>query len=99
MNKDESHLEERADKIRKETEALVRRALSPETRDHLVKAGSELALAFDAIFPHSRFPPEAKQHMKAMRREFLLMMRSIIDKKLESFEEQSSKELEKIDLD
>ncbi len=99
MNKDKTHLEERADRIKEETEEFVRRALSPETRDHLARAGSELVMAFDAMCPRSRFPPEAKQHMKVMWREFLLMTRSLIDKKLEDIEEGPPGELEKIDLE
>lgn len=72
---------------------------SRETQKHLVKAGSEFLLALDSMLPHSVLPPETRQHMRAMRREFLLMARSIIDSKLESVDEQGARELEKIDLE
>lgn len=99
MEEGKTGVQERAEKIRDETEALVHSMFSKETQEHLIKAGSEFLLALDSMLPQSVLPPEAKQHMRAMKREFLLMARSMIDRKLESVEGGRPRDMEKIDLD
>jgi hypothetical protein len=65
--------------------------LSKDTQMHLFKAGSELAMALDTMLPKSKMPEEAKEHAKAAKKEMLLMMRALIDAKLERCDEEESK--------
>lgn len=86
--------------IKDEWKTLVKGISSKETQDHLVKAGSEFLLALDSIFPQSALPEEARRHMRAMRKEFLLMAKSVIDSRLESLEKEGKpREMEKIDVE
>jgi len=56
--------------------------ISKETQMHIFRGISELALAMDSMIPRSQMPEEAKRHAKAIKREMLLMLRSMIDAKL-----------------
>lgn len=58
-------------------------AIPKETQIHLFRAFSELAMAMDTVIPKSRMPEEAKEHAKAAKKELLLMMRALIDAKIE----------------
>jgi hypothetical protein len=53
--------------------------LPKETQMHLFKAATELAMAFENIVPKKHMPDEVKQHATAAQREFLLMLRAILD--------------------
>ena len=75
--------------------------LSKETTEHVVKAGTELFLALDSIIPESRMPADARKHYLAAKREFLLMMKSVIDANLEAVDNLQGKEssgLKKIEV-
>jgi len=73
-----------------------------ETQMHLFKALSEFAMAMDKLVPKSRMPEDAKRHAMAAQKEFLLMVRALIDAKIECVEKKASKEegpkLKKIDV-
>lgn len=60
--------------------------MSKEAQMHIFKALTELAAAFEGMVPRNRFPEEAKKHGKAAKKEFLLMMRSLIDAEIECVE-------------
>ncbi|MCJ7517367.1 MAG: hypothetical protein MUO18_05325 [Methanomassiliicoccales archaeon] len=75
--------------------------LSKETTEHVMKAGTELFLALDSIIPESRMPADARKHYLAAKREFLLMMKSVIDANLEAVDTlqgKESSELKKIEV-
>jgi len=75
--------------------------LSKETTEHVMKAGTELFLALDSIIPESRMPADARKHYLAAKREFLLMMKSVIDANLEAVDNLQGKEssgLKKIEV-
>lgn len=56
--------------------------LPQETRDHLHKARKEFGKSFSALFPTAFI-----EHRRAARREFLLAVRSLIDRTLDYLEE------------
>ncbi|NYT12245.1 MAG: hypothetical protein GKC03_06825 [Methanomassiliicoccales archaeon] len=90
----------RKDAMRKEAEEMMKVVFSEEARQHLIKAGSELLLAFEVMMPKSRFPEDTKRHYQQMRREFLLTAKSIIDSRLEVVEgKEASQGLKKIEID
>ncbi|MDD1766021.1 MAG: hypothetical protein LUO84_06185 [Methanomassiliicoccales archaeon] len=75
--------------------------LSKETTEHVMKAGTELFLALDSIIPESRMPADARKHYLAAKREFLLMMKSVIDANLEAVDNLQGREssgLKKIEV-
>jgi hypothetical protein len=57
--------------------------MSKETQMHLFKALTELAVAFEGMMPKNKFPEEATKHGKAAKKEFLLMVRALIDAEIE----------------
>ena len=75
--------------------------MSKETQMHIFRGISELALAMDGMIPRSQMPEEAKRHAKAIKREMLLMLRSMIDAKLndETSEVEQEPELKKIEVE
>lgn len=76
--------------------------LPQETVVHLMKSGTEFLLAMDTILPKNLMPPEAKVHYKNIKKETLLLFRTIIDdqlKETEGKEEASAPRLRKIDLE
>lgn len=88
--------------LKEEAEELVRGLFSDEVKQHIINAGSELLLALDAMIPRSLIPEEARIHHRRMKKEFLLMVKSMIDAKLSLMEDSESrreKGLKKIDLD
>ena len=74
---------------------------SKETQMHIFRGMSELAMALDSMIPRSQMPEEAKQHAKAAKRELLLMLRSLIDAKLNCVTDEAEKEpkLKKIEVE
>lgn len=90
----------RTEAIRKEAEEMMKGVFSEEVRKHMIKAGSELLLALEAMMPESRLPAETKHHYHQMRREFLLMAKSIIDSRLDVAEgKKAGQGLKKIEVD
>jgi hypothetical protein len=76
--------------------------LPQETVVHLMKSGTEFLLAMDTILPKNIMPPEAKVHYKNIKKETLLLFRTIIDDQLKETEgkgEASAPRLRKIDLE
>jgi hypothetical protein len=75
--------------------------MSKETQMHIFRGISELALAMDSMIPRSQMPEEAKRHAKAIKREMLLMLRSMIDSKLneETSEVEQEHKLKKIEVE
>jgi len=75
--------------------------MSKETQMHIFRGISELALAMDSMIPRSQMPEEAKRHAKAIKREMLLMLRSMIDAKLNDATSEAEQEpkLKKIEVE
>jgi hypothetical protein len=62
-----------------------------ESQAHLYKAFSEFAIAMDTMFSRSSMiPEEAKEHGKAAKKEVLLMMKAILDAKIQCMDKKSS---------
>ncbi|MFP4545574.1 MAG: hypothetical protein ACLFPN_01835 [Methanomassiliicoccales archaeon] len=97
----EDKAEEKIEKARGEAEELLRGVVSEEAREHLFKAGSEMLLAMDSVVPHSKVPVDVRRHYLRMKKEFLLMAKSLIDSNLDALEEKGerSERLKKIELD
>jgi hypothetical protein len=79
---------------------------SKETRDHLVRASTEIILAVDSMIPRDKIPEDVKQHYLAAKRETMLLIRTLLDAQinmvmdLESKTEPPPEEgLRKIDLE
>jgi hypothetical protein len=90
----------RRDAMRKEAEEMMKGVFSEEAKQHLIKAGSELLLAFEIMMPKSRFSEDTKRHYHQMRREILLTAKSLIDSRLEVVEgKEAGQGLKKIELD
>jgi hypothetical protein len=75
--------------------------MSKETKMHVLRGISELALAMDSIIPKSMMPEEAKQHAQVAKREMLLILRSLIDAKLNCVTHETDKKqkLKKIEVE
>jgi hypothetical protein len=75
--------------------------MSKETQMHLFKGITEMALAMESMIPRSQMPEEAKRHARAIKREMLLMLRSMIDAKLNDATSEDEKEpkLKKIEVE
>jgi hypothetical protein len=71
-------------------------AIPKETQMHLFKAFSELAIALDNMVPKSSIPEDAKKHAAAAQREILLMLRALIDAKIECVDKNKGKEEPKL---
>lgn len=87
--------------MKEEAKRMKEALLSKETTEHIMKAGTELLLALDSVIPESRIPAEARKHYLAVKKEFLLMMKSVIDANLqavEDLEKTDSSKLKKIDV-
>ncbi len=98
--KNEGPLGSSHEKVRKEAEELMRGMLSDEAKQHMIKAGSELLLGLEAMIPESRISEKTRTHYTKMRKEFLLMAKSIIDSRLEIIEgEKASEGLKKIEVE
>jgi hypothetical protein len=75
--------------------------ISKETQMHLFKGITEMALAMESMIPRSQMPEEAKRHARAIKREMLLMLRSMIDAKLNDATSEAEPEpkLKKIEVE
>jgi hypothetical protein len=74
--------------------------MSKEAQMHIFRGFSELALAMDSMMPRSQMPEEVKHHAKAVKREVLLMLRSMIDAHLSKASEASQEpKLKKINVE
>jgi hypothetical protein len=71
--------EARKRRIRCDAEKMSEAVFSRETRDHLVKAGTELLLAFDSMIPRDKIPEDVKQHYLAAKRETMLLVKTLLD--------------------
>jgi hypothetical protein len=94
-------MEGKGERIKEEAKRMKDALLSKETTEHVMKAGTELFLALDSIIPESRMPADARKHYLAAKREFLLMMKSVIDANLEAVDTLQGKEssdLKKIEV-
>jgi hypothetical protein len=94
-------MEGKGERIKEEAKRMKDALLSKETTEHVMKAGTELFLALDSIIPESRMPADARKHYLAAKREFLLMMKSVIDTNLEAVDTlqgKESSELKKIEV-
>ena len=106
---EEEHEALRARKIKADAERMSSAMFSKEARDHLVRAGTELVLAIDAMLPRDLLPPDVREHYLAAKRETILLMRSILDaqlgmvedlsKPVEKHEDEVEPGLRKIELD
>jgi hypothetical protein len=88
--------------MKEEAKRMKEALLSKETTEHVMKAGTELLLALDSVIPDSRIPAEARKHYLAAKKEFLLMMKSVIDANLQAvndIEKTDSSKLKKIDVE
>ena len=76
--------------------------LSQDTVVHLMKSGTEFMAAMDSLMPRSTVPPEVREHYNNIKKETLLMFRSVIDSQLKTMEakpEAPAPHLRKIDLE
>ncbi|MBI0583117.1 MAG: hypothetical protein ISF22_02700 [Methanomassiliicoccus sp.] len=69
-------------RIRIEAEKMSESVFSRETRDHLVRAGTEMILAIDSMIPRDKIPEDVKQHYLAAKRETLLLVRALLDSQI-----------------
>lgn len=109
-NEGQSEQEQESDasrqrRIRIEAERMGDSMFSKETRDHLVRATTEIVLAIDSMIPRDKIPEDVKQHYLAAKKESLLLVRSILDSQiglvqdLQSGEQPPEAGLRKIELD
>ena len=99
----------RARKIRADAERMSEAMFGKEARDHLVRAGTEMVLALDAMVPRDIVPAEVKEHYLGAKREAILLMKAILDaqlgmvedlsKPVEKHEDEIEPGLRKIELD
>jgi hypothetical protein len=75
--------EARKRRIRYDVEKMSEAVFSRETRDHLVRASTELLLAFDSMIPRDKIPEAVKQHYLAAKRETMLLVKSLLDAQIE----------------
>jgi len=97
---------ERARRIKRDAEKLSESMFSKDTRDHLVRASTEMILALDSMIPRDRIPEDVKQHYLAAKKETLLLVKSILDAQITMVGDLESKKeappepgLRKIDLE
>jgi hypothetical protein len=67
------------------------RGIPREAQAHLIRAGSEFALAMEEILRSRGMPEEVREHAHGMKREGLLMLRAMIDADLKRCERSRSK--------
>lgn len=91
-------------RVRMEAEKLGQMVFTSETRDHLVRAGTEMILAIDSMVPKGLVPPDVKKHYLAAKRETILLVKALLDAQLEVVkdlerDEEPPPSFHKIDLD
>jgi predicted component of type VI protein secretion system len=112
MDGNESQSEQRVEdemtrqrRIRFEAEKMGESMFSKETRDHLVRASTEIILAIDSMIPRDKIPEDVKQHYLTAKRESLLLVRSLLDSQINLVRDIENKEqppeagLRKIELE
>lgn len=92
-------------RIKADAERMSDTVFSKETRDHLVRASTEIILAVDSMIPRDKIPEDVKQHYLAAKRETMLLIRSVLDAQINMVMDLESKKegppepgLRKIDL-
>ena len=85
----------RARKIKADAERMSEAMFSREARDHLVRAGTEMVLAIDAMLPRDLIPPEVREHYLAAK----LGMVEDLGKPVEKREDEVEPGLRKIQLE
>lgn len=78
----EEQEELRARKMRHDAERMAEAMFSKESRDHLVRAGTELVLAIDSMVPRDMVPPAVKEHYLAAKKETILLLKALLDAQL-----------------
>lgn len=76
--------------------------LDQDTVVHLMRAGNEFLMAMDTLMPRNVMPPETKEHYRNIKKETLLLFRSLIDGHLKDMEERKeapAPRVRKINLD
>lgn len=92
-------------RIRYEAEKMGEAVFSKDTREHLIRASTEMILAIDSMIPRDKIPEDVKQHFLAAKRETLMLVRSVIDAQIgmvrdvEAKEEPPETGLRKIELE
>ncbi len=92
-------------RIKADAEKMSDAVFSKETRDHLVRASTEVILAVDSMIPRDKIPEDVKQHYLAAKRETMLLIRSVLDAQITMVQDLESDKaappepgLKKIDL-
>lgn len=95
----------RGQRLRGEAERITETILPKAAREHLVRAGSEMLLAFDYMIPRDKIPDDVKQHLIAAKRETLMIWKCLLDaqlsviKEMEREPQEEEPSLRKIELD
>lgn len=79
-------------RVRREAEKLSSMVFTKETRDHLVRAGTEMILAIDSMLPRDLVPPDVKEHYLAAKRETILLVKALLDAQLEVVKDMEKEE-------
>lgn len=69
-------------RMKEEVERLSETVFSKTTKDHLVRAGTEMVLAFDSMIPRDMIPDDVREHYLAAKRETILLIKSLLDAQL-----------------
>jgi hypothetical protein len=92
-------------RIKADAERMSEAVFSKETRDHLVRASTEIILAVDSMIPRDKIPEDVKVHYLAAKRETMLLIRTVLDAQIHMVQDLESKKegppdpgLRKIDL-
>jgi hypothetical protein len=92
-------------RIKADAERMSEAVFSSETRDHLIRATTEIILAVDSMIPRDKIPEDVKQHYLAAKRETMLLVRSVLDAQINLVQDLETKRegppepgLHKIDL-
>ncbi len=95
----------RVQRMRVEAEKISEAVLPRAAREHLLRAGTEMLLAFDSMVPRERIPDDVRQHYVNAKRETLMIWKCLLDAQLNLIREMERKPeaqepgLKKIELD
>ncbi len=95
----------RGQRLKEEAERITETILPKTAREHLVRAGSEMLLAFDYMIPRDKIPDDVKQHLIAAKRETLMIRKCLLDaqlnviKEMEREPQEEEPSLKKIELE
>ena len=90
--------------LKKEVEKLVNVVFPPESRQHVLRATSELILAVDGAIPKGLVPKEVKDQCEVVRKETVTLVKTMVhaascpQKAEEATEEKEEKGLQKIEF-